>query len=80
MIIMVRLVNIKIDEKVAEADFIPEDSPEAGHIWVNLVTGDILDCINVPGYGASYRTHARQRLIKMAKEGNTRPECLIMWY
>jgi len=80
MITMVRLVNVKMDGKVAEADFIPEDSKEAGHIRVDLETGEITDCINVPGYGASYRAHARQGLVRMAKEGDTRSECLIMWY
>lgn len=77
---MVRLVNVKMDGKVAEADFIPEDSKEAGHIRVDLETGEIIDCVNVPGYGASYRAHARQGLVRMAKERDTRSECLIMWY
>lgn len=80
MITMVRLVNVKMDGKVAEADFIPEDSKEAGHIRVDLETGEIIDCVNVPGYGASYRAHARQGLVRMAKERDTRSECLIMWY
>ena len=77
---MVRLVNVKMDGTVAEADFIPEDSKEAGHIRVDLGTGEIINCINVPGYGASYRAHARQGLVRMAKERDTRSECLIMWY
>ena len=80
MITMVRLVNIKMDGKVAEADFFPEDSQVAGHIWVDLETGNTIDCIDVHGYGASYRAHARLGLARMAKEGDTRSECLIMWY
>lgn len=80
MITMVRLVNVKMDGKVAEADFFPEDSQEAGHILVDLETGNIMECVNVPGYGASYRAHACQGLIGMAEEGDTRSECLIMWY
>ena len=77
---MVRLVNIKMDGKVAKADFFPEDSQEGGHILVDVETGNTIDCTNVPGYGASYRAHARRGLIRMAKEGDTSSECLIMWY
>ena len=80
MLTMVRLVNIKMNEKVAEADFVPEDSKAAGHIRVDLETGNIMDCVDVPGYGASYRAHARQGLVRMAKERDSRTECLIMWY
>ena len=80
MITMVRLVNIKMDGKIAEADFMPENSLEAGHIRVDLVTGNMIECIDAPGYGAPYRSYARRGLIRMAKEGDTSSEYVIMWY
>lgn len=77
---MVRLKNIKIEGKTAEADFYPEDSNICGHVIVDLETGEIISLKEVPGYGVSYSGHARQRLIKMEKEKDNRRECLVMWY
>ena len=77
---MLHLKNVKIGSEYAEADFYPEDSKEAGHVVVNLSNGEIESCIEVPGYGASYRGHALQKLLKMAEEKDTRRECRVMWY
>ena len=77
---MVRLKNIKIGDKVAEADFYPEDSDISGHMVVDLETREITDFRDVPGFGVSYRGHAFWRLIKMAKENDKRTECIVMWY
>ena len=77
---MLRLKNVRIGSEYAEAEFYPEDSKDAGHIVVRLSDGEISSCKEVPGYGASYRGHARQRLVKMAKENDQRSECLVMWY
>lgn len=80
MTTMLRLKNVKIGSEYAEADFYPEDGREAGHVVVDLSNGEIKSCTDVPGYGASYRGHARQRLVKMAREDDLRTECLVMWY
>lgn len=80
MTTMLRLKNIKIGSEYAEADFYPEDSQAAGHIVVNLSTNEIESCVEVYGYGDSYKGHALQRLIKMAKENDIRTECTVMWY
>ena len=80
MTTMLRLKNIKIGSEYAEADFYPEDGRKFGHVVVDLSDGEIKSCIGVPGYGASYSGHARQRLVKMAKENDSRRECLVMWY
>lgn len=77
---MLRLKKIKIGSEYAEADFYPEDSQVAGHIVVNLSNEEVLTCTDVSGYGASYRGHAAQRLVKMAREKDARTECLVMWY
>ena len=79
MTTMLRLKNVKIGSEYAEADFYPEDGREFGHVVVDLSGGEIASCTEVPGYGASYSGHARQRLMKMAKENDHRSECLVMW-
>ena len=69
---------------MAEADFIPEDSQETGHIVVDLATEEIISVENVKGYeppyGGSYRGHAVQALAEMAKDGDTSTDRLVMWY
>ena len=77
---MVRLKNIKIEGRVAEADFYPEDSKVCGHVVVDLENRRITDFHDVPGFGESYRGHAFRQLIRMAKENDKRTECLVMWY
>lgn len=77
---MLRLKNIRIESEYTEADFYPEDSQVAGHIAVDLSSEEILTCTDAPGYGASYRGHAAQRLVKMAQKKEVRTECLVMWY
>lgn len=80
MITMLRLKNVKIGNEYAEADFFPEDGEKAGHVVVNLSNDEISTCDNAPGYGESYAGHARQRLVRMAKEKDHRSECIVMWY
>lgn len=77
---MLRLKNVKIGSEYAEADFFPEDGHEAGHVVVDLSDGEIVSCVDARGYGKLYCGHARQRLVKMAKEKDLRSECLVMWY
>ena len=80
MTTMLRLKNVKIGSEYAEADFYPEDGLEHGHVVIDLSSEEIVSCADVPGYGASYRGHALQRLVEMAKKNDTRSECLVMWY
>lgn len=77
---MLRLKNIRIGSEYAEADFYPEDSQVAGHVVIDLSSEEVATCADVSGYGASYRGHATQQLVKMAQEKDTRTECLVMWY
>ena len=77
---MLRLKNVKIGSEYAEADFYPEDGQAHGHVVIDLSKEEIISCVDVSGYGASYRGHALQRLIKMAEEKDYRSECLVMWY
>ena len=77
---MLHLKNIRIKSEYAEADFYPEDSQVAGHVVVDLSSEEVLTCTDGSGYGASYRGHAAQRLVEMAREKDARTECLVMWY
>lgn len=80
MTTMLRLRNVKIGSEYAEADFYPEDGQEFGHVVVDLSSWEIAFCAEVPGYGPSYKSHARQRLVEMSKKNDIRSECLVMWY
>lgn len=80
MITMLRLKKIRIENERAEADFYPENIQQAGHIVVDLSSEEIVSCTDVPGYGASYKGQAAQRLVKMAKAQDYRTECTVMWY
>ena len=77
---MLRLENIVIGSKIAEADFFPENEKLSGHICVNLSTEEIEHIDHVPGYEFMYPGHARQRLVRMAKEHDTRSSCVVMWF
>ena len=79
MTTMVRLKNVKIGNKYAEADFYPENSDRAGHITIDLSSGEVV-YNDVPGYDEEYCEQASRRLVRMAKENDTRSECLVMWY
>ena len=84
MLSMVRLKNIKINDRTAEADYFPEDSITPGHIVVDLSSEEIVSVTNVAGYeppyGASHRGHALWTLVEMAKTDDTSTERLVMWY
>ena len=80
MTTMLRLKNVKIGSKYAEADFYPENSNRAGYVVVDLSSGEVISCSEVPGYGEMYCAHARKCLVKMAKENDSKSERLVMWY
>ena len=65
MIIMLRLKNVKIGNKYAEADFYPENSLQVGHIVVDLSTREIVSCVSVPGYGPMYEGHVTVNSIRL---------------
>ena len=77
---MLRLKNIRIEGKKAEADYYPEDSNECGHISVDLETRKISRLDELKGYWFCYPAHARQALLRMADEHDERKEALVMWY
>ncbi|MBR2895797.1 MAG: hypothetical protein IKC03_09105 [Oscillospiraceae bacterium] len=77
---MLRLKNIKVGDKIAEADFIPEDSQECGHIVVDLERKEVIAITHVKGYEIMHPSHAKRQLLRMADAGDHRKECLVMWY
>jgi len=77
---MLRLKNIKKQNKLIEADFYPENSEECGHLVVDLSSEEVISCVDVDGYGISYSGHAAHRLVKMANDKDERTECVVMWY
>ena len=77
---MVRLKNIRIANGIAEADFYPEESTIGGHLVVDVAAYKIISCKEVPGYGESYKGHAKLHLIRMAEQNDTATERTVMWY
>lgn len=77
---MLRLKNVKIENKMGEADFYPEQEENCGHILVDIESGEILHLDNVPGYEVMYPRHAAQALCTMARQNDTRKERYVLWY
>lgn len=80
MIFMLRLKNIKIENGIAEADYYPEGGEVHGHIVVDVESWEYIQGDAVPGFGTSYLGPARRHLIRMAKNGETDKQRLVMWY
>ena len=76
---MVRLINIKQDKTVIEADFIPEDSEISGHIVLDKATQDY-KADEVKGFDGIYARMAANGLIKELKENTGETTRLVMWY
>ena len=81
---MVRLENIRMNDRTVEADYFPESGTASGHIVVDLSSKEIVSVTDADGYeppyGASYKGHAFWALLEMAKTGDTSTERLVMWY
>lgn len=77
---MLRLKNIRINEHLAEADFFPEDTNVFGYIAVDLQSEEIKEIVNAEGYEYIYPGHARNQLVKMAREKDMSTECVVYWY
>lgn len=79
---MLKLKNLRKTESIIEADFYPEDSKKAGHIVVSLKSEEIIDHTDPQGYenDFSYAAHARQNLVKLAKQDSLPDEWTVMWY
>lgn len=78
---MIKLKNIKIDDKLAVCDIIPEDSTEKGFIEVNLETQEVINFSLPKGYEwcKNHISHAVNALIQMAVSGNVQ-DSVIMWH
>lgn len=77
---MLRLLNVKIQNDIAQAEYTPEEETQRGFIRVDLKTQQVLEQTDVPGYEIMHPAHARTALIRMASEGDKRTERLVMWY
>lgn len=79
---MVTVKNLKRTDKTIEADFYPENSSEAGHIVVDIASGEILSRVEARGYERrfSYTAHARQALLEFARSDELPEKHVVMWY
>ena len=69
---MVRLKNIRFHNRIAEADYYPEEGLVKGHLVVDLEFEEIRSFDRAGDFGDSYLGHARARLVELHKEGSTR--------
>lgn len=82
---MLKLINIVKNENTIEADYIPEQSAQKGHVILNVSTyegdGDIID-----SYGSMYVGMAISGLRRILRELKNKKindipkERLVMWY
>ena len=82
---MLKLINIKKDDNMIEADYIPESSEKSAHISLNIKTEEYT-ADDIKEYGSVYSRMAANGLIRTLKElssgkRNELPkERLVMWY
>lgn len=78
---MVKLKNLKKNERIGECDIFPEDSSNAGHIVVDLESGELKDFSLPDGYEwcVKHAQHAGSKLVELLSEDNIPKEYLMMW-
>ncbi len=82
---MLKLINIKINNNLLEADYIPEDSHRKAHVLLDTQKGDVV-VETIEEYGKMYSRMAvngLQRISNELKNGkidDVPKERLIMWY
>lgn len=76
---MVYLRNIERNENFITVEFSPEDSGWWGHISVNINTREV-ECDSNEEYGRTYETHAKLKLLEIAKNKEDITKCTVMWY
>ncbi|MEG1336558.1 MAG: hypothetical protein RSC99_09110 [Clostridiales bacterium] len=79
---MIKLINIKRNDKFIEAEYLPENSKEKGYIKIELESGEVIESKRSP-YEDEYYEHfsqAKRELKRLAKEKELPKESLVMWY
>lgn len=79
---MLRLKNIMISGTQICANYFPEDLAEKGYVGIDIISGEIIDCITTTYDNPfnAYLSHAAQALIKMIELDVLPTEKVIMWY
>lgn len=82
---MLKLINIKVNDDILEADYIPEDSDKKAHVSFNTKKNEANTEVIVK-YGAMYGRMAINGLQRIASElesgkiTDVPKERLVMWY
>ena len=82
---MLKLINIKKNENIIEADYIPEQSENSAHVRLNTENDEYI-VENVDGFGSMYRRMALNGLrrilaeLKSNKIETVPTERTVMWY
>ena len=82
---MLKLINIKLNSKTIEADYVPEDSRQSAHITLNIDSEEY-KAEEIEEYGPTYSRMAANGLLRTLEElraGRIKdaPESrTVMWY
>lgn len=82
---MLKLINLKMNENIIEADYIPEQSKEKAHISLNTLT-DEFKSEEIKGYGSMYQRMALNGLKRTLEElangkiFDVPKDRIVMWY
>lgn len=82
---MLKLTNIRVDDEVIEADYIPESSDMTAHVSINRNTSEAT-AEKIEEFGGMYSTMAKNGLKHILENfvksgGKELPtEKLVMWY
>lgn len=79
---MVRLVNIKKNNNLLSANYIPENSSELGFISIDVLTGEMVsfEYTEHDRVLPLYFSHAETALKKLVGADNIPESKLVMWY
>lgn len=79
---MLKLINVKKEGNIIEANYIPEFSNEIGFLKVDLGTEEIIENTDTSAdkYYQTYLLQARYALIAISDQKEYKKEYTHMWY
>lgn len=79
---MLRLKNIKKNDKIIQADYYPEDTMECGFVKINSYSHEILESklTSYDGVTKTYMSHAATALARLIDSKSLPEERVVMWY
>lgn len=80
---MIKIINVKRNNNIIEANYIPEGTSESGYIKMDLTTNEILESedtsSDIPGI-QTMLLQAAKALPRIADDNPFKDEYVHMWY